>query len=155
MLLVGSTSPIELDGRKIAARFSGETASALAEVGVESPAALLATWITGRDGLERYANGAGAVTDDRPRIEHARWVRRGEIQRVLPHVLGIASEVPVVGDERLRADADRKRRELFAFYRSSLLAYAGDRSAAAAALAEVLERDPGNPYYRWVATGGR
>jgi spermidine synthase len=155
MLLVGSTSPIELDGRKIAARFSGDTASALAEVGVESPAALLATWVTGREGLEHYAGGAGAVTDDRPRIEHARWVRRSEIQRVLPHILGVASEVPVVGDERLRAEVGAERRALFAFYEASLKGYAGDRAAAAAALAESLEHDPANPYYRWVATGGR
>jgi spermidine synthase len=155
MLLVGSTSPIELDGLRISARFSVATASVLAEVGVESPAALLATWVTGREGLERYAAGAAAVTDDRPRIEHATWVRRGEIRRVLPHVLGMASDVPVVGDDQLRVEVEKKRRELFAFYQASLHGYAGDKAAAAAALAEVLERDPDNPYYRWVVTGGR
>lgn len=155
MLLVGSTSPIELDGRRITARFTGVAALALAEIGVESPAALLATWISGRDGLERYAGRTPAVTDDRPRIEHARWVRRGEIQRVLPHVLGLATDVPVVGDDALRAEVETKRRELFAFYQASLHAYAGDKASAAAALGEALERDPDNRYYRWVATGGR
>jgi spermidine synthase len=156
MLLVGSASPIELDAGRIAERFArGGIARALAEVGVESAAALLATWITGRDGLERYAGDAAGVTDDRPLIEHAAWVRRGEIQRVLPHVLGVATDVPIGGDDRLRAEVMAERRELFAFYRASLHAYAGDREAAAAALREVLGRDPDNPYYRWVAAGER
>jgi spermidine synthase len=156
MLLIGSTSRIELDAGRITERFArGTTASALAEVGVESAAALVATWITGRDGLERYAGDAPAVTDDRPLIEHAAWVRRGEIQRVLPHVLEMATDVPIAGDDRLRAEVVAERRELFAFYRAALHAYAGERQAAAAALAEALGRDPGNPYYRWVALGGR
>ena len=156
MLLVGSARPIELDAGRIAERFAGGTiAPALAEVGVESAAALLATWITGRDGLERYAGHAPAVTDDRPLIEHAAWVRRGEIQRVLPHVLDVATDAPIAGDDRLRAEVVAERRELFVFYRASLHAYAGDREAAAAALREVLGRDPDNPYYRWVAAGER
>ena len=59
MLLVGSASPIELDARRIEQRFSeGRVAFVLSEVGVESAAALMATWITGREGLERYAAGA-------------------------------------------------------------------------------------------------
>lgn len=156
MLLVGSTSPIELDGRRIAERFSrGTIASTLAEVGVESPAALLATWVTGREGLERYAGDAAPVTDDRPLIENARWVRRGELQRVLPRVLGVATAVPVVGDDSLRTAVGAERRELLTFYSAALLARAGDREAAAAALRGALGSDPGNPYYRWVATGGR
>ena len=155
MLLVGSTSPIELDARRITDRFSRLSPSVLAEVGLESPAALLGTWVAGRDGLESYAGGAPAVTDDRPRIENAAWVHRGEFQRVLPGVLGIATDIPVAGDDLLRAEAEARRRELFAFYRASLLAYAGNRDAAAASLREALARDPDNPYYRWVATPGR
>jgi predicted membrane-bound spermidine synthase len=88
MLLIGSAEPIELDVKRITARFDQpEVAAALREVGIASPAALLATWVTDRAGLERYAGGASTVTDDRPRIEYATWVRLGEFSRVLPRVL--------------------------------------------------------------------
>ncbi len=156
MLLVGSASPIELDARRIEYRFSqGRVAAVLAEVGVESAAALMSTWVAGRDGLERYAAGAAAVTDDRPLIEHASWVRRGEFQRVLPRVLAFAAEPPLRGDDGFRAETEAERRELLAFYQAALLGYAGDRSGAATALQAVFAHDPGNPYYRWVATGGQ
>src|SRR6185295_9208861 len=76
MLLVGSADPIELSGARVSAGFAEPTvAAALREIGIASPAALLATWVTDRAGLEAYAAGAPPVTDDRPRIEHASWVR--------------------------------------------------------------------------------
>ena len=73
VLLIGSASPIELDGARIAERGSASRRSAprSAEVGIESAEALLATWLTDRAGLERFAGDALPVTDDRPRIEHA------------------------------------------------------------------------------------
>src|SRR5262249_49365517 len=49
MLLVGSAEPIELDMSRIAACFDQpKVAAALREVGIASPAALLATWVTDR-----------------------------------------------------------------------------------------------------------
>ena len=85
MLLVGSPAPIELEVARITERFNQpEVASALREVGISSPAALMATWVTDRAGLESYAGDARPVTDDQPRIEYADWVRPDEIQRVLP-----------------------------------------------------------------------
>ena len=93
------------------------------------------------------------MTDDRPRIEHAAWVRRGEIERVLPRLLELASDVPLPPDDPLRAPVEAERQELLAFYRFSLELMAGDRDAAGAALREVMARDPHNPYYLWVAYG--
>jgi len=156
VLLVGSLQPLTLDGPRVAARFAApKVAAALAEVGVESPEALLATWITDRAGLERYVADAPPVTDDRPLIEHAAWVRRGEIRRVLPHLLESVVDVPLPSSDPLRDVVATERRELLDFYRASLLVFEGRRSEAAPALRDVLARDPGNPYYRWVLTGGR
>ena len=154
VLLVGSSSPIELDGARIAARYSQPAVrSALAEVGIESPEALLATWVTDRAGLERFAGDAPPVTDDRPLIEHAAWVRRGEIRRVLPRLLALATDVPLPAADRLRPAVEAERRELLGFYRFSLHALAGEQDEAGAALREVLAHDPRNPYYLWVAYG--
>jgi len=155
VLLIGSLRPLELDGPRVASRFGAapELAAALAEVGIESAQALLATWITGSEGLERYVGDAPPVTDDRPLIEHAAWVRRGEIRRVLPRLLDLASELPLAPDDPLRPAVAAERRELFGFYRAALLALEGERAAAARALSEPLARDPRNPYYRWVAQG--
>lgn len=154
MLLVGSATPIELDGTRISRRFEESTvAAALREVGIATPAALLATWVTDRSGLESYAGKALPVTDDRPRIEHASWVRPGEVARVLPRVLALASEPPLRGDEALRTDVARERRRLFRFYEGSLAAMARDRAGWAAAMKQVLTEDPQNPYYRWFVGG--
>jgi spermidine synthase len=154
VLLVGSMQPLALNGARISARFAAPPVSAaLAEVGVESPAALLATWITDRAGLDRYAGDAPPVTDDRPRIEHAAWVRRGEFGRVLPRLLSLTTPVPMLPTDPLAGEVAEQRRELFEFYRASLLAMRGARREAGAAIGDVLAGDPTNPYYRWVATG--
>ena len=155
VLLVGSLEPLALDGPRVAARFaSPKVAAALAEVGVESPEALLATWITGREGLERYAGEAPPVTDDRPLIEHAAWVRRGEIRRVLPRLLDLASDVPLPTGDPLGPGVEAEREELYAFYHASLTAMGGDREGAVRALLEGVGPDLANPYYLWVARGG-
>jgi hypothetical protein len=152
VLLVGSLRPLELDGQRTATRFaSPEIQAALAEVGIESPEALLGTWITDRSGLERYAGDAPPVTDDRPRIEHAAWVRRGELRRVLPRLLDVATAAPLAPSDPLRSGVEAARQELRRFYRASLLAMDGKRSEAAAMFRDILARNPQNPYYRWVA----
>jgi spermidine synthase len=153
MLLLGSMSPLEVNHARIAARLGQEeVASALSEVGVDSEAALLATWVTDREGLERYVGGAPPVTDDRPLIEHAAWLRRGEFARVLPRVLEVATEIPLEGgDEALRAEIATEREILWTFYQARLYAYRDEREAFERALARVLEVEGENPYYRWVA----
>jgi spermidine synthase len=154
VLLVGSLQPLTIDSTRVARRLAApQVAEALAEVGVESPQALLATWVTNRGGLERYTGDAPPVTDDRPLIEHASWVRRGEISRVLPRLLDCATEVPLSPADPLRAAADAKRQELFDFYRAALLALEGRGAEAGAACRRVLARDPSNRYYRWVVAG--
>jgi spermidine synthase len=154
VLLVGSSRPIELDSARIAERYSRpDVRVVLAEVGVESPEALLATWITDRAGLERFVGNALPVTDDRPLIEHAAWVRRGEIQRVLPRLLALATDVPLSPADRLRPAVDVERRALLTFYRFALHAQAGETDKASVELQEAMAHDPGNPYYRWVAYG--
>jgi hypothetical protein len=155
MLLVGSDRPLVLDPERITVRFgAADPARALAEVGVESREAALATFVTDRGQLERYVAGAPPVTDDRPLIEDAPWVRRGELLRVLPRVLALSSDVPLPPGDPLRPAVEAERGELHAFYRASLLAMQGRREDASRALAEPLGRDPGNPYYRWVIRGG-
>jgi spermidine synthase len=96
MLLLGSMEPMELDAIRIAERFADpDMVAALAAVGVSTPAALLATYITDRAGLETYVAGAPPVTDDRPRIEHAGWVRRGEFGRVLARTVSLRRAPPL------------------------------------------------------------
>ena len=155
MLLVGSAEPIELDVRRLAARFDqSEVATALREVGIDSPAALLATWVTDRTGLERYADGAPAVTDDSPRIEYATWVRLGEFSRVLPHVLALRTDPPLHGaDAGFIAAVTTERERLLGFYAAGLHAYNGERDMWARALKRVLSEDGANPYYRWIVGG--
>jgi spermidine synthase len=156
MLLVGSMQPLELDVPRIAARFAQvQVAAALREVGIASPAALLATWITDRAGLAYYAADAGPVTDDRPRIEYAPWVREDAFPTTLAHLLALRTAPPLQGaDDAFRAAMENSRGALQSFYAAGLDAYQGDRDAWARDIGEALRADPDNAYYRWLVGDG-
>jgi spermidine synthase len=153
MLLIGSYSPIELDANRITNRFTQSGVStALQAVGISSPAALLATWVTGREGLERYAADSRPVTDNHPRIEYAAWVRPLEITRVLSELLALHTDPLVTGaDDALRAEIARHRRNLMDFYAAGIAAYKGDRDGWQQAMQRVQAADAGNSYYDWIA----
>ena len=151
MLLVGSMKPMQLDAEKITARFQQESVrNALQDVGIGSAAALLATWVTDRAGLERFAADAPAVTDDQPRIEYAPWVRSKEITRVLPALLDLYQPPTLVNaDGGFSERMETHRQRLMQFYRASLHAYDGDRDAWGRDIREVMQGDRANPYFRW------
>jgi spermidine synthase len=150
MLLVGSMVPMPLDAARIEAHFAqAPVAAALTEVGISSPAALLSTWVTGTEGLKRYAAGAPPVTDDRPLIEYAAWVRPGEFSRVLPELLALRTEVPVQGaSPALLASIAREREALLAFYDAGLAAYDRDEARWRAAMDRMAREADENAYYR-------
>lgn len=156
-LLIGSRTPIELDAMRIQRRFEQPgVAGALAEAGVGSAADLVATWVTDRAGLERYAGAAPAVTDDRPRIEYGPWVLPGDFPRTLSHVLGVRGEPPLRNaTEEFRARAAAAREALLSFYQAGLAAYAGNREEWGSSMQRVMAAEPGNPYYRWALGAGR
>ncbi|UCL89542.1 fused MFS/spermidine synthase [Pseudomonas sp. HS-18] len=151
MLLVGSQQPLHLDVTTIRQRFEQpDVAAALGEVGIDSVEALLATWVTDRAGLERYAGDALPVTDDQPRIEYAPWVRSKEIARVLPTLLALRTAPPLENAvPSVRASVDDYWARLRRFYDLSLHAYRGDRQAWARDARQVAIDDGDNPYYRW------
>lgn len=155
MLLIGSVEPIELDAARIAGRFGQPGVSAaLREVGVASPAALLATYVTDRNRLERYAQDAPATTDDRPRIEYAAGLRRGEFARVLPRLLALRTDPVIDGaDEQFVSAMATERRRLLDFYQAGLAAYSGDRELWAECMQRVADEDGSNPYYAWFLAG--
>lgn len=156
MLLIGSATPMVLDVPRIRQRFEQpQVSTALDQVGVSSVEALLATWVTDRQGLERYAGDAQPVTDDRPRIEYAPWVRPREITRVLPALLALRVAPPLENaNPSVLAAVNDEWALLRRFYGLSLLAYNGNRQAwmrEARALAPISAE---NPYMRWF-TGGK
>lgn len=157
MLLIGSLEPQELDVARIRQRFEQpEVTAALAEVGVDSAAALLATWVTDRNGLERFAGDAPAVTDDRPRIEYAPWVRSKEITRVLPALLALRTPPPLLNaDAGFQGAVSDQWRTLARFYALMLHAYNGNRQAWAREMRELDRSDGDNPYFRWFMGGGQ
>ena len=151
MLLIGSLAPIELDVTRISERFAlPGVESAMKEVGVASPTAPLATWVTANEGLEQYAGGALPVTDDRPRIEYATWLRPNEITRVLPELLSFKSEQHLINaGPEFSSEVLTERENLLRFYPAGLDAYRGDRKQWANDIDEALRKDSNNPYFRW------
>ena len=150
MMLIGSMEPQPLDFSVIAERFGTPSiATALKEVGVRTPADLLATYVTDRAGLEAYAGDALPVTDDRPRIEYASWIRPREITRVLPKLLDLREPPPVVASSHEKARIEIAHRRLVDFYEISLLAYAGEREAWAVRAQAFSRNAEANAYYDW------
>jgi len=148
-MLVASPDPIVLEAPRIIARFE-QVRDALAAGGIATPAALLATYVTDRAGLERFAGDALPVTDDRPRLEYAGWGRPGEFDRVVSHVFSVRQDPPLLGaGPAFRQAIDTERRILMTFYQAVLHHYAGERDQIAQRMAQVTRADPGNPYYRW------
>lgn len=155
MLLVGSYAPIQLDAKEITTRLANTgVTTTLSTVGVSSPEALLATYVTGRDGLMRYAANAAAVTDDRPHIEYASWVHPREITRTLPELQKLQEEPPLTNaDDALRGAIAQQRGTLWDFYAAGLAAYNGDRELWRQSMEQVMSRDAHNPYYLWISGG--
>lgn len=153
MLLVGSFSPVVLDAVRIQQRFSQASVSrALKAVGISSPAALLATWVSGRDGLEAYAGSIRAVTDDNPHIEYAAWPRTNEIVRTLPRLLALQTEPPLANaSDDLRMQIRDERGVLTNFYAAGIDAYKGEKDSWSDAMQKVIAADPSNPYFNWLA----
>jgi spermidine synthase len=151
MLLVGSLERIDLDVPHIIKRFNQpEVASALREVGIASPEALMATWVMDRVGLETYAGDALPVTDDQPRIEYADWVRHDEIQRVLPRLMVLRTDPPLLGaDASFEKSVSAQRQILLLFYQAALNGQSGYPELWARDMQLVLEGDFDNAYYRW------
>ncbi len=157
MLLIGSMTPIELDAARIQQRYGQpKVAAALAEVGIGSAPALMATWVTDRAGLERYAGDALAVTDDRPRIEYGPWMLPGDFPRTLVHLFGVRGEPPLTkADAAFQSQVATARDALLSFYQAGLSAYQGDREGWGRIMQYVFEIEPNNPYYRWALGSGR
>jgi spermidine synthase len=151
MLLIGSMEPVNLDVPHIIERFNQpELASALREVGITSPEALLATWVTDRAGLETYAGDALPVTDDQPRIEYADWVRSDELQRTLPRLMELRTNPPLLSeDASFERAVSFERQNLLLFYQAALNGAAGHQELWAQEMTRVLAADGGNAYYRW------
>jgi spermidine synthase len=156
MLLIGSLSPIELDLNQITARYSQPPVEqALRDVGIDSPAALLATFVTDRAGLVRFAANAPAVTDDRPRIEYAPWVRLDEITRTLPEMLALRTEPPLLHADGAFWRAEARELDLLQnFYTAGIAAYNRDKELWSRSIQHVMAEDGRNAYYRWVVGGG-
>lgn len=151
MLLIGSMEPVDLDVPRIIEAFNEpELASALREVGIASPEALLATWVMDRTGLEAYASDALPVTDDQPRIEYADWVRDDELQRTLPRLMELRTNAPLLGaDASFLRSVSAERQNLLLFYQAALNAAAGHLELWSQDMSRVLKDDGGNAYYRW------
>jgi spermidine synthase len=154
VMLVGSPDPIVFSAPMIMARFAQEPVrDALVAAGIRSPAALLATYVTDRAGLEAYAGDALPVTDDQPRIEYADFTPSGEFGRVLRSLLEQQRDPPI-DNERLLPVLESERQILHAFYQAALHHYAGETAKVGPLMQQVLEADPENAYYRWFVGGG-
>jgi predicted membrane-bound spermidine synthase len=151
MMLIGSLQPITLNPNQIETRFAQPSVkAALTEVGIQSPQAMLATYVTDRIGLESYVQDAPAVTDDRPLIEYADWVRPGELVRVLPKVMRTHTPLPLPKTDPWQTEIEQEQYNLWRFYQAELSLYQGEPNDWYYQISQVLQADPTNLYYQWI-----
>jgi spermidine synthase len=149
MMIIGSMKPMPLEFSLVEQRMrTPSIARALQEVGVMTPADLLATYVTDRAGLEDYAGDALPVTDDRPRIEYAHWVRKDELNHILPKLLAYREPPPVAASLAEKARIEASYSELDEFYEIMLLLMARDQ--AFFSRVQAFERTAQfNAYFAW------
>ena len=110
-------------------------------------------YITDRDGLVEYAGDALPVTDDRPRIEHADWIRDGEFPRVLQRLAELRSHPPLAAsDPSLPDEVELTRHKLWTLYRAGYFAYTGEQEKWESMLIRLGPELQRNPYFRWFMT---
>ena len=112
MLILGSMTPIELDVVRMDRRWQlPNVKRALEEVGVHSPADLLATFISDRAGLEAYAGVGPVMTDNRPRWEEAPRIAEGGSTEALDKVLQVrtAPHLQAGGDWPVAVETRRSK----------------------------------------------
>jgi spermidine synthase len=149
MMIIGSMKPAPLDFNRVSERMrTPDVARALAEVGVMTPADLLATYVTDRSGLEDYAGDALPVTDDRPRIEYAHWVRRNELNHILPKLLAYREPPPITASLAEKARIESSYSQLADFYEILLLLIARDEAFFNRLQAFTRDTEP-NAYFAW------
>jgi spermidine synthase len=156
LILLGSNESLAIEVTELADRLAPKSVrDSLAPIGLDDPAALLATALLDREGLERFAGEAAVVTDDRPRVEY--FARFGRRPPAVPAAPLAAEPVPlealVAGpvSEEFRARFEAARRGLLALLGSAWLhetnrPQEGDRLATMA-----LVYRPEDPYYLWAA----
>ena len=149
MMLIGSMKPVPLDFALVSERMrTPSIARVLGEIGVITPADLLATYVTDRDGLEDYARDALPVTDDRPRIEYAHWIRKNELNHILPKLLAYREAPPVAASSAEKGQIEASYGQLAEFYEIWLLALARDEAFFARMEAFARSAKP-NAYFGW------
>ncbi len=112
--------------------------------------------ITDRSGIETYAGKALPVTDDKPLIEYANWVREDELHRVLPLLIELRTDQPLRGaDDSFLKGMTVERQRLLVFYQAALNAQAGHPELWARDMKRLIESDGKNPYYRWFGEAGK
>jgi hypothetical protein len=105
--------------------------------------------VTDRAGLEVYAGDAPPVTDDRPRIEYASWVRPHELTLILPKLLDLRKPPPVKASAEEKERIERSYQRLADFYELTLVALRGDRDGWLSRVRAFRQNEEPNAYYAW------
>jgi spermidine synthase len=155
MLLVGSLQPLPLDLQGLAERLEQQPAMAqsLTEVGINSPEALLATYMMDQQGLAVFAGSAPPITDDDPRLEYDRWTSKRVLLDILPQLLAEQTTVDSVPAGRA-AGYRFEQEKLLAFYYAGLASYAGDLDTWQEMMKRLNRADQDNRYYAWFRGDG-
>ncbi len=125
-VLIGSERPLRLDPSRLRAAYAEPRSRASLEAAyLETPAALLGTYLLDRDGIARWSKGADLITDDRPWMEffrrYGRTMADGEIGTLLAPPPGSLDAVLGPGfDPAFRASVEAERASHRLYLRSEI-----------------------------------
>jgi len=149
---IASDEPLKIDPRELTARMSEPAvAEDLTEIGLRSPASLLATFVAADEKLAAFLHDVPSLTDDRPRIEYYNWyplnlVSVAELKRLREPVEGYLTD-----DSLDKNQLDTARIVANAILEEHKATADGDLPAARAALDVALRLEPDNRYIGYLS----
>jgi len=149
---IASDEPLKIDPRELTARMSEPAvAEDLTEIGLRSPASLLATFVAADEKLAAFLHDVPSLTDDRPRIEYYNWyplnlVSVAELKRLREPVEGYLTD-----DSLDKNQLDTARIVADAILEEHKATADGDLPAARAALDVALRLEPDNLYIGYLS----
>ena len=149
---IASDEPLKIDPRELTARMSEPAvAEDLTEIGLRSPASLLATFVAADEKLAAFLHDVPSLTDDRPRIEYYNWyplnlVSVAELKRLREPVEGYLTD-----DSLDKNQLDTARIVANAILEEHKATADGDLPAARAALDVALRLEPDNLYIGYLS----
>lgn len=155
LLLLASDEPLVYDEKTWNERLDADAVRrSLRRIGIDGPAAIVATALLDREGLSQYAGALPAVTDDQPVVEY--FLRFGKkpplpkIEALLAEPPALESLAPGLRDPSFETRFATARQALLASIRAAWAFEQGDGEEGRKRAMKAFQLRPRDEYVLWI-----